>query len=228
MIKKTLQYLKRTVTKPEGLDLDSVGPVSRFMAMDRGTPIDRYYINQFLTLNQSQIKGRVLEIAESTYSKRFGNDVTKFEILHVTPDNKNATIIGDLTDLKTLPSNRVDCFICTQTFNFIYNFHEAIKGAYQLLKPGGVLLATVSGISQISSYDMERWGDYWRFTTLSAKKAFVEVFGEGNVEVDFYGNCLTATCFLRGIAAEELSKEKLDVKNKDYQLTITIVAKKDI
>jgi hypothetical protein len=38
------------------------------------------------------------------------------------------------------------------------------------LKPGGVLLATVSGISQISRYDMYRWGDYWRFTTLIGGK----------------------------------------------------------
>jgi SAM-dependent methyltransferase len=169
-----------------------------------------------------------LEIAESTYSKRYGSDIASFEVLHVTADNPRATIIGDLVDIRTLPHNHIDCFICTQTFNFIYNFHDAIKGAFHILKPGGVLLATVAGISQISAYDMQRWGDYWRFTTLSAQKAFEEVFGPGYVEIDYYGNCLAATSFLRGIAAEELDKGKLDIKNPDYQLTITIVARKKL
>jgi hypothetical protein len=131
-----------------------------------------------------------------------------------------------LTNTNNLPGEVADCFICTQTFNFIYNFQEAIKGAYHLLKKEGVLLATVSGISQISRYDMDRWGDYWRFTTLSATKAFGEVFGKDKICVDYYGNCLSATSFLRGIAAEELTVEKLESKHPDYQLTITIKATK--
>ncbi|MEO6681333.1 MAG: methyltransferase domain-containing protein [Ginsengibacter sp.] len=224
--KWAVQLLRRTFNRPEGLNINSVAPVSRYFGFDRGTPIDRYYIEQFLTSQTDLIKGVVLEIANDDYSRKFGSGVTKYEILHFTHDNPKATIVGDLANLETLPVNKVDCFICTQTFNFIYNFHDAIKGAYHILKPGGYLLATVSGISQISAYDMERWGDFWRFTTLSAQKIFGEVFGPENVEVDFYGNCLIATSFLRGISAEELSHEKLAIKDKDYQLVITIIAKK--
>lgn len=227
MVKKILQSLKRTLTKPKGLEVDSTDPVSSFFGEDRGTPIDRYYINQFLSSRRHLITGAVLEISDNKYSKQFGKGVSNYEILHVSSDNPKATIIGDLTDSGTLPTNKIDCFICTQTFNFIYNFSDAIKGAHQLIKPGGYLLATVSGISQISRYDMDRWGDYWRFTTLSAKKTFEAVFGLGNVEVDYFGNCLAATSFLRGISAEEIPNEKLDIKNEDYQLTITIVAKKE-
>lgn len=73
---------------------------------------------------------------------------------------------------------------------------------------------------------MDRWGDYWRFTDLSIKKAFEEVFGEGNVDVETYGNVLATTAFLQGISAEELTKKELFYKDKDYLMTITIKAVK--
>lgn len=226
MIKKFLQLLKRTVTKPEGLTLDDIGPVSRHFGEDRGTPIDRYYIDKFLASQTQLIRGTVLEIADSKYSHKFGSEVSKYEVLHINHDNPKATIIGDLTNPVTLPVNKIDCFICTQTFNFIYNFADAIRGAYQVLKPGGYLLTTVSGPCQISRYDMNRWGDYWRFTTLSALKTFEEIFGEGNVEVDYYGNCLATVGLIRGIAVEEIPSGKLDFKDPDYQVTITVIARK--
>ncbi len=207
-------------------NLKSIQPVSKVFGLDRGIPIDRYYIEKFLDQNKNYIKGKVLEIAESTYSKKFDNGISSFEILHVDDSNKKATIIGDLTKIETLPSNQIDCFICTQTLNFIYNFHDAIKGMHHLLKPGGVVLATLAGISQISRYDMDRWGDYWRFTTLSAQKIFSEVFGKENIKIDFNGNVLSSISFLEGLAVNELSKEELDFKDPDYQMLITVFAKK--
>jgi SAM-dependent methyltransferase len=228
MVKKIFQFLKRILTPPEGLQLTSIGPVSRFFGDDRGTPIDRYYIENFLSRSSPSITGTVLEIASSKYTRQFGQNVSNFEILHIDAANTEATIIGDLTNPATLPANKIDCFICTQTFNFIYNFSDAIKGAHQVLKPGGTLLATVAGISQISRYDMDRWGDYWRFTTLSAKKEFENIFGQGNVEIDYYGNCLTAVSLIRGIATEELTKENLDIKDPDFEVIITIKATKKI
>ena len=157
MVKKAFQLLKRTFTKPEGLTLDAVGPVSRLFGEDRGTPIDRYYIDDFLSRQQHLISGTLLEIADSHYSKKFGPNTSKYEVLFVNDTNPNATIIGDLTKHETLPTNSIDCFICTQTFNFIYQFSDAIRGAYKVLKPGGYLLATVAGPSQISRFDMDRW-----------------------------------------------------------------------
>ena len=73
---------------------------------------------------------------------------------------------------------------------------------------------------------MNLWGDYWKFTDLSIKKSFDEIFGDGNVEVITYGNVLTATAFLQGISAEELTKGELFYKDEDYQVTIAIKATK--
>ena len=220
------RLFKRLFKKTNWHNLRNLEPISKVFALDRGMPIDRVYIEDFVSKNKDAIKGIVCEIADNSYSKKFGSDVKKYEILHYTNDNPNATIIGDLSDISTLPQNKIDCFILTQTLNFIYDFKSAIKGVHYMLNGGGIALVTVSGISQISRYDYERWGDYWRFTDMSIKKAFEEIFGVGNVEVETYGNVLSATAFLQGISAEELTKEELFYKDNDYQVTICIKAVK--
>jgi hypothetical protein len=224
-----LRYLTRKKARVVFNGLDNVKPVSSVFGYDRGTPIDRYYIEKFLSNNMKLIHGRVLEIADSHYTKRFGeNRVESYEVLHAVPGNKAATIIGDLTNLDMLPENAIDCFICTQTFNFIFDVQKAIQGAYHLLKPGGVLLATVSGITQISRYDMERWGDYWRFTTASVQRLFEPVF-DGGVEIASFGNMLAALAVLQGVAVEDLPVQSLlDEYDADYQVIITIIARKGL
>ena len=221
------KLLARLFKKPNWHSLRNLEPVSRVFAFDRGTPIDRVYIEDFLEKNKSLVMGVLCEIADNSYSEKYGSNVERFEILHYTHDNKNATIVGDLCNTLTIPQGKVDCFILTQTLNFIYDFKSAIAGLHYMLKEGGVALVTVAGISQISRYDMDRWGDYWRFTDLSIKKAFEEAFGEGNVEVETYGNVLASTAFLQGISAEELTREELFYKDKDYQMIITIKATKN-
>ncbi|HQD92844.1 MAG TPA: methyltransferase [Bacilli bacterium] len=220
------KIFNRLLNKPNWHNLRNLKPVSSVFGLDRGTPIDRIYIEDFLNKNKICIQGVVCEIGEDIYSKKFGSNIKKVEILHYTNDNPKATIIGDLVNVSTLPKNKIDCFILTQTLNFIYDFKSAIKGIYYMLKSEGVALVTVAGISQISRYDMDRWGDYWRFTDLSMKKSFEEVFGIGNVEIETYGNVLAATAFLQGICAEELTKKELFYQDKDYQVTIAIKAKK--
>lgn len=151
--------------------------------------------------------------------------MSKSEILHFTSDNPNASIVGDLTQYNLLPKNYLDCFICTVTLNFIYDYKEAIKGIHSMLKSGGVALVTVAGLIQISRYDYDRWGDYHRFTDMGIKRDFEEIFaGKNNVEVVSYGNVLTAIGELQGIAAEELTKDELFYNDNDYQVLITIKA----
>ena len=225
-VKRLIRLLNRGFKKLDWYNLRSTEPISRVFGFDRGLPIDRYYIEKFLFENRHLIKGDVLEIAENRYSKKYGIDVKNYGVLDVSKDNSVATVIGDLTNPKTLPNGTIDCFICTQTLNYIYNFKEAIKGSKYLLKEGGIILTTVAGISQISRYDMDRWGDYWRFTTLSIYKSFSEVFGSRNVRTDFYGNVLSTIAHLEGISSNELTEIELDYKDEDYQLLITVIAQK--
>ena len=39
---------------------------------DRGLPIDRHYVEGFLARYAADIQGRVLEIGDDAYSRRFG------------------------------------------------------------------------------------------------------------------------------------------------------------
>jgi len=127
---------------------------------------------------------------------------------------------------KGIPGGVFDCMVLTQTFHVIYEVHSAVKTSFQALKPGGVLLATLPGISQISRYDMERWGDFWRFTDASARRLFGDVFGAENVSVEVYGNVFAACAFLQGLAVEELKKGELDFRDEDYQVLIGVRAVK--
>lgn len=218
-----MRYIRRNLNKPDWHNLRTLQPMSREFGFDRGTPIDRVYIEDFLKRHTSDMNGVMCEIADSNYIEKFADKkvVESIEVLHYTDDNSAATIIGDLTALDTLPKDKVDCFILTQTLNFIEDIHQAVAGIHHILAPKGVALITVAGLSQISRYDMDRWGDYWRFTDLSLRSTLEKVFGKGAVSIETYGNVLAATAFLQGISAEELTKKEMMHKDKDYQILIT-------
>ena len=207
--------------------LRRVTPLSREFGYDRGLPIDRYYIERFLAKNASDIRGQVLEVGDNAYTLRFGgNRVTKSDVLHVAEGNAQATMVGDLTCADHIPSDSFDCVILTQTLQFIYDFPAALRTVKRILKPGGVVLATVPGISLISRYDRERWGHFWAFTTQSARRLFEEVFLQDHVQITAYGNVLTSASFLYGLATEELRTEELDHLDPDYELIIAVRAVK--
>ena len=203
-------------------------PISRVWGFDRGLPVDRYYIEGFLAAHAADIQGRVLEIGDNTYTLKYGGSrVIGSEILHPVEGNPRATIIADLSRGENIPSESFDCIICTQTLMFIFEIHNAIHTLHRVLKPGGVLLMTLAGVShQISRQDMARWGDYWRFTSLSARRLCECVFPPANVTVQAHGNVLAAIAFLHGLAREELRQEELDTKDPDYEVLITARAVK--
>lgn len=216
-----LQRLQRALVRPGLRDLRRTSPVSSVFGLDRGQPIDRYYIEQFLADHASDIRGRVLEIGDDHYTRRFGGDaVTASDVLHAETGNRRANLVGDLTRPEGIPANAFDCIILTQTLNFIYDVDAAVRGVYRALRREGVVLVTVAGLSQISEFDMRRWGDYWRFTTASVERLFGNVFGAGNVEVRSLGNVLAASAFLYGLAAEELAPHELEVHDPAYQVVI--------
>ncbi len=204
-------------------DLRRLEPLSRCYGFDRGRPVDRYYIEKFLEAESRHIRGNVLEIGESTYTLKFGSGVVKSDMLHVKEGVPGATYVDDLTDGSTLPSNGFDCVILTQTLHLIYDMKAALTTIYRILKPGGVLLCTVPGITQVSD---EEWNDtwYWSLTTNAARRVFAEVFPPAAVEIRAYGNLLSATSFLHGLADSELTAEELDHFDREYPVTIAIKA----
>jgi SAM-dependent methyltransferase len=207
-------------------DLGRTEPVGRAWGFDRGTPVDRYYIERFLGEHADDVRGRVLEVGDDAYTRRFGGAaVERADVLHVREGAPGATIVADLALGDGVPSEAFDCVIFTQTLQMIYDAGAAVGTLGRILKPGGVLLATLPGISQIDSGEWaETW--YWSFTTRSARRLFGDVFSPEAVSVEAHGNVLAAVSFLHGLAAEELAPEALDVGDPAFELLIAVRAVK--
>lgn len=200
-------------------------PLSRQFGYDRGRPVDRYYIERFLEQHADDIRGRVLEIGDTTYTMRFGGTrVTTCDVLNITA-KPEATIVGDLTNADHIPSNLFDCIILTQTLQFFFDVRAGLKTLYRILKSGGVLLATFPGITHI---DQGEWSQswYWSLTSRSATRLFHDVFSPQHCHIEAHGNVLIATAFLYGLAVEELKSEELDYHDRDYEFLLTARAQK--
>jgi SAM-dependent methyltransferase len=209
-------------------DLYRTTPVSPIFGLDRGFPIERYYIEKFLDRHRLDVRGRCLEMGDASYITKFGDDrVTRVDIMHVTSANPAATIVADLTAADHVPSDSFDCIILTQTLQMIYDMKAALRTLHRILKPGGVLLLTSHGISRIGRrLGRDAWGEYWRLTTQSAERLFAETFAGAEVHVGSYGNVLASCCTLHGIVADEIAPADLDYCDPDYEVIVTVRAKK--
>jgi hypothetical protein len=226
-VRNFTQFINRTVNRwkfwPAGMLPLPAKPASRKFAFDRGTPIDRRLIDRFLGQHAADIHGRVLEVADRGYTTRYGgNRITQSDVLHAVAGNPEATIVGDLATGQGLAWDVYDCLILTQTLHVIYDIHSVVKNIHKMLKSGGVALVTIPGISQISRYDFDRWGDFWRMTPDAAKRLFGEIFPAANVKVESYGNVRLAAAYLYGLAAEEVDPSAFDETDADYPLLLGV------
>lgn len=204
----------------------TIRPVSRVFGLDRGEAIDRYYIEMFLSDNQEYIHGVVLEVANSYYTKKFGGSrVVQPLVLHATSHAK-ADLVGNLETGSGIPENLADCFILTQTLLCIFDVRAAAGNAVKVLKPGGTLLVTVPGITSISRYDYERWGQYWSFTDQSLRKLFELFVPPERITIQTFGNVKSASAFLYGLARHEIKPAELEYADPDFQMVITAVIRK--
>ncbi len=205
-----------------------LAPVDDTYGMNRGTPIDRYYIEMFLKQHQSLIKGTIMEVGDRQYTLRYGKERVKESIVldALKSDLEKNMICGDFATGKGIQEASIDCLICTQTLPFIYDLHAAARNMIRLLKKGGTALITVGGISQIISYERQQFGHYWSFTDMSLHRLFVELPDVKDIEVQTYGNVKSAASFLYGISYEEMREEELLYKDSNYQLIITAVVTK--
>lgn len=210
-------------------ELRRTSPLSPVWGLDRGRPLDRYYIEGFLDRHRKDIRGRVLEIKDPGYTRLFGDDrVGVSDVLDVDPRNERATIVADLTRAEGVPDDTYDCFILTQTLVLIYDVRAALAHAFRVLKPGGVLLCTVGALGRISYEDRGVDGDYWRFTEASLRELFASVFPLDAFEVTVFGNVLAGVAFLYGLAAHELSPVELDELDPAFPLVYGVRAVKPI
>jgi SAM-dependent methyltransferase len=182
---------------PPGLvhfgDLRRLDPLSRDWGVERGGPVDRYFVERFLEANRSAIRGRVVAVA------------------------------ADFASVDPLPSNAFDCVLSVHGLQFVYDVRAMARALHRALKPGGVALVTVPGISRID----HRTGWHWTFTALSMRRLFGTHFPSDGLQVETHGNVLAAAAFLYGIGHPELAAEELDHRDPDYEMVITLKARKE-
>lgn len=203
----------------------SAEPLSRDFGFSRGTPVDRFYIERFLADHAADIHGRVLEVGDDHYSRRFGgNRVSKQDVLHLRRGEAGATITGDLSDPTTLPPGTFDCIVLTQTLHLIFEMASAIETLHQSLRPGGVLLVTVPGITPIDSGEWESsW--YWSLTEAALSRLLCARFRSDKVATRTYGNLFAAAAFLHGAAVEETGTRRLQRLDPSYPVIVAARAR---
>lgn len=197
----------------------SLKPLSHKFGFDRGTPIDRYWIESFLKQNRSYIHGKCLEVGDHRYTKEFGRNVAESDVLDVNKNNKKANIYGDLRNLsKIISDNTYDTIILTHVLGQIDDFYAAISECKRILKPRGSLLVTSSCLSP--TFDIKN--NYWRFTVSSFKYIFSKYFK--SIYVKSYGNVLAGQYFWVGLAQEEIPRKILEYNDPNFPCIVAIRA----
>lgn len=195
-------------------------PLSGDFGYSRGTPVDRFYIEGFLEKHSADIRGHVLEVGDSAYSRRFGGDrVTKQDVLHLDPDRPEVTIVGDLSLPGALPDSSFDCIILTQTLHLIFDLEAAVRQLRDSLRPGGVLLVTVPGVSSVDRGEWSnRW--YWSMTEQALTHLLATAFDPSQITATTYGNLFAASAFLHGASVEETGTRRLMPTDRTYPVLV--------
>jgi peptidoglycan/xylan/chitin deacetylase (PgdA/CDA1 family) len=185
-------------------------PLSRDWGYERGGPLDRFYIEQFLAAHAPDLRGAVLEVQEDEYTRRYGGTaVTRSDVVDLSSRNTTATIVSDLRYAPNIPDASYDCVVLTQTVHVIPAMAEVIAEVHRILRPGGVLLLTAPSVSRVC-LEYGRDGDFWRLTPAGARWLVESTFGDA-VAITSFGNAAAGSAFLQGSGRTEVPTRLLDV-----------------
>lgn len=205
----------RTLRPVDWGNLRRAEPFSERYGYERGVPIDRWYVDQFIRRHSVDIAGRVLELLDGRYAKEFGGTaIRSLDILDIDSRNPDATIVADLGQDGSLPAGHYDCFVLTQTLYLIRDLDTAIQNAWRCLAKGGVLLITVPTLVPLDPIHGPD-ADYWRFTPAGLRQ-LLRSNTSSEPEITSYGNLLTCMGTMLGLAAQDLAPDELTVHDSRY------------
>ena len=223
----SLRAILNRFLSPSKTTLRSIKKHSEKFGFDRGTPIDRYYIDHFLkNLNLENNFNRSLEFGEILYSDSF-KVKEKYFLSHPeyeTRDIASNQILFDLNSEHSYEGTKFDLILSTNVINFTKNPFVSIKHHIDMLNSRGTLVLTVSASMPISKFDAERWGDYWRFTPDGLNQLLRTLNCEYHIKS--FGSFVTSIAFLCGLSAEEIDATDLNKNDDSYPIVVMAIIKK--
>ncbi len=223
-VRRRIMLMKR---RPRWGNLRRFAPVSVDWGGDRGTPIDRVFLDRFLTDHADLVRGRVLEILDDTYSRTYGgDDVTSTVVVDIDGTNRHADRIADLCAPGSLAGERVDSIVLTQTIGLLPDIPVALQNLWGALAPGGAMLITSNVLGRTAR--ASDGYDAVRHTPLGLRLAVERALPDAEVEEFGFGNLVTSIAFLEGISAEELTDEELRHYDPVFPTSCAVVVRKAV
>jgi len=217
-----MRCLARNLGFPRWGNLRRVRPFSTCFGWDRGTPIDRYYVDRFFDQHREFITGDVLEIQQSVYTQRYGHHLRTMHSFDIDP-RFGATFTCDLAHCEdVLPSQTYDCVLMPCTLSLLREIKPCLRNALRAVKPGGVILANGAGLIPFDGADTDFWHcspEGWRHLTRS-------VWPDCEIVVEGHGNCLAVVAANLGLSAEELTAEELDCSDEVLPIVTNVFCRK--
>ena len=192
-------------------------PLSDNHGFERGTPLDRRYIEAFLGRHQDAVHGAVLEVGDDRYSQRLG--ASHPTVVDVDRTNPHATLIADLCAPASLPAETYDCIVLVETLHLLSAPAACIANCQQALVSGGTLLVTVPALKRLSPTRPD--SDYWRFTPAGLELLFARTW-DGPFTIESFGNLRVCLGFLCAQVVEDLDDD--DFTRNDPRFPLTVVA----
>lgn len=204
----------------DGLDWGSfrrTTPVSANWGFERGTPIDRHYADRFFSARRELISGLVLEVQRDEFSSRYGDRIERVDTVDFV-DTWKPTFLCDLGQPGTvLPEARYDCVMVPFTLHVIDGVEHAMRQLFRALKPGGVMLCTMSAFVPLEPPGDH---DYWHLPAPGWAELAKRTAPAAKYRAISYGNPLSALAAIMGLASEELIPAELDVVDARFPVMV--------
>lgn len=193
----------------------------------------RYYWTDFLLRHRAEVRGRALEIGETSTIRLFGGDaVTAPEALDLAAHSPEVKVVADLSRADDVAPDQYDCFVNQFTTCVIYDIRAALYHALRLVKPGGTLLINFWCVD----YYLHRGLDmgtgaplymYHWFTPIQVHDLLQRLaLTEKDYTLTVYGNLLTRLAFLLNIPARDFTPAELDHQDPGQPLLICVSIRK--
>jgi len=218
-----LRCVTRGFPVPRWGNLRRVRPFSEHFGFERGTPVDRYYLDRFLDQHRHLITGRVLEIQAPDYTVKYGRELAATDSVDIIPNYEKLTYLCDLAKSEgVIPDASYDCFLLPNTLCALRDIEGCLRNALRVVRPGGVILATTAGLMPLTG-DAP---DYWRASAAGWLEIARKVWPGCEVRIEQHGNCLAGVAGMLGLALEELDPSELDVNDPRYPVLITFYCRR--